>query len=46
MVLYENGNIFENTTMKNGKPDGKYEVYGPDGKLEESIFYKNGEVVK
>ena len=31
--------------MKNGKPDGKYEVYGPDGKLEESIFYKNGEVV-
>ena len=43
---YENGNIFENTTMKNGKPDGKYEVYGPDGKLEESIFYKNGEVVK
>ena len=29
----------------NGKPDGKYEVYGPDGKLEESVFYKNGEVV-
>lgn len=26
--------------MKNGKPDGKYEVYGPDGKLEESIFIR------
>lgn len=32
--------------MKDGKPDGKYEVYSSDGKLEESSIYKNGEVVK
>lgn len=44
-TYYENGKLFEKTTMKDGKPDGKYEVYDPDGKLEESVFYKNGEVV-
>ncbi|WP_336182871.1 phosphatidylinositol-4-phosphate 5-kinase [Fusobacterium polymorphum] len=40
------GNGIYETYYENGKPDGKYEVYGPDGKLEESVFYKNGEVVK
>ena len=38
---YPNGKLLGVATLK----DGKYEVYAPDGKLEESIFYKNGEVV-
>ena len=42
---YKSGKLEVEGLQKNGKPDGKYEVYAPDGKLEESVFYKNGEVV-
>ena len=50
---YENGNLITEANLINEKmgeltktyPEGIVKNYYPNGKLEESVFYKNGEVV-
>lgn len=41
---FENGKVKRECPMTNGKPNGKYVEYYPDGTLAEASYYKNGEL--
>ena len=41
-TYYDNGQLFQKGTYKNGKPDGPSEVYHENGQLSLKGTYKNG----
>ena len=42
-TFYQNGNLEKHYFLKNGKRNGKYEIYFDNGKIKSSVEYKNDE---